>query len=218
MKRNLVLEAQVAELRVEKVEKIHPSTSPTSSSISVPGLPGPSFSAAMAPSPGEPRPGSWEKAFRTPLEAGPPMPKIRKSGVSDAPFQNETGLPPPRIEAKPLPSVSANPPLIISEKSPVSSPDVDDKFSERPMVVSSASAWEDSPKFVGESTGVLTPSASSKRDCWSDESEALVYRQAGASSHCSSNVSEQAIDQRTTSSFYFSRVEAGYCADHHRQA
>src|SRR5467141_4259101 len=163
MKRNLVLEAQVAELRVEKVDKIRPSTSPSSSSISVPGLPGPSFSAAMAPSPGEPRPGSWEKAFRTPLEAGPPMPKIRKSGVSDAPFQNETGLPPPRIEAKPLPSVSANPPLIISEKSPVSSPDVDDKFSERPMVVSSASAWEDSPKYVGESTGVLTPSPIPKK-------------------------------------------------------
>jgi len=163
MKRNLVLEAQVAELRVEKVEKIRPSPSPLSSSISVPGLPGPSFSAAMASSPSEPRPGSWEKAFRTPLEAGPPMPKIRKSGVSDAPFQNETGLPPPRIEAKPLPSVSANPPLIISEKSPVAVSDVDDKFSERPMVVSSASAWEDSPKYVGESTGVLTPSPIPKK-------------------------------------------------------
>ncbi|HMB67007.1 MAG TPA: hypothetical protein VKM96_03540 [Candidatus Bathyarchaeia archaeon] len=158
MKRNLVLEAQVAELRVDKVHPV-----PSMSSVSVPGLPAPSFSAAMPSPQGEPRPGSWEKAFRTPLEAGPPMPKIRKSGVSDVPFQNETGLPPPRIEAKPLPSVSANPPLIISEKSPVAVSDVDDKFSERPMVVSSASAWEDSPKYVGESTGVLTPSTIPKK-------------------------------------------------------
>ena len=31
------------------------------------------------------------------------------------------------------------------------------------MVVSSASAWEDSPKYVGESTGVLTPSPIPKK-------------------------------------------------------
>jgi hypothetical protein len=160
MKRNLVLEAQVAELRVEKVEKVRPGMSALSSSISVPGLPAPSFSAAMPAPPSEPRPGSWEKAFRTPLEAGPPMPKIRKSGVSEAPFQNETGLPPPRIESKPTMSSHAAPPLVISEKtgSFVSDPAADNKFSERPTVVSSASAWEDSPKYVGESTGVLTPS------------------------------------------------------------
>ncbi len=159
MKRNLVLEAQVSELRVEKVEKVRPGTSALSPSISVPGLPGPSFSAAMAP-PSEPRPGSWEKAFRTPLEAGPPAPKIRSPGVSEAPFQNETGLPPPRIESKPTMSSHAAPPLVISEKpgSFVSDPAADNKFSERPTVVSSASAWEDSPKYVGESTGVLTPS------------------------------------------------------------
>jgi hypothetical protein len=156
MKRNLVLEAQVAELRVEK---IHPA--PSMSSVSVPGLPTPSFSAAMPSTPSEPRPGSWEKAFRTPLEAGPPMPKIRKSGVSEAPFQNETGLPPPRIETKPTRSSQAAPPLVISERtgSFVSDPAADNKFSEKPTVVSSASAWEDSPKYVGESTGVLTPSA-----------------------------------------------------------
>src|SRR5713101_3621621 len=55
MKRNLVLEAQVAELRVEKVEKVRPGTSALSPSISVPGLPGPSFSAVMPSSPSEPR-------------------------------------------------------------------------------------------------------------------------------------------------------------------
>src|SRR2546429_4903512 len=57
MKRNLVLEAQVAEL---KIEKVHPSPVITSTT-------------PVTPSPSEPRPGSWEKAFRTPLEAGPPM-------------------------------------------------------------------------------------------------------------------------------------------------
>src|SRR6267143_3129165 len=89
------------------------------------------------------------------------MPKIRKSGVSEAPFQNETGLPPPRIETKPAMSSQAAPPLVISEKTGafVSGPAADNRFSERPTVVSSASAWEDSPKYVGESTGVLTPSA-----------------------------------------------------------
>ena len=160
MKRNLVLEAQVAELRVDK---IHPA--PSMSSVSVPGLPAPSFLAAMPSPPSEPRPGSWEKAFRTPLEAGPPMPKIRKSGVSDVPFQNETGLPPPRIETKPTRLSQAAPPLVISEKtgSFVSDPVADNKFSERPTVVSSASAWEDSPKYVGESTGILTPSAGPRK-------------------------------------------------------
>ena len=40
--------------------------------------------------------------------------------------------------------------------------DADDRFSEKPTVVTSSSAWEDSPKYVGESTGVLTPSGSKK--------------------------------------------------------
>jgi len=168
MKRNLVLEAQVAELRVEKVEKIHPSTSPSSSSISVPGLPGPSFSAAMAPSPGEPRPGSWEKAFRTPLEAGPPPPRIPSPSISEAPFQRETGIPPPRVEPKLTMPSPAKPPLVISAKAGSSTygPDLGDKLSEQPNPVPSSkisSGWEDSPKYVGESTGVLTPSPVPKK-------------------------------------------------------
>ena len=158
MKRNLVLEAQVAELRVEKIPS---PRSPSAASISVPGLPSPSFSAAMASPVGDPNLGSWEKAFRTPLEAGPPAPKIRARNISEAPFQSQTGIPPPRIEAKPPMSASPSPPLVISERSPVSSPDADNKLSERPMVVSS-SGWEDSPKYVGESTGVLTPTGSKK--------------------------------------------------------
>src|SRR6266545_6078816 len=57
MKRNLVLEAQVAEL---KIEKSH--TPPIITSVPTPTVSAP-----------EPRVGSWEKAFRTPLEAGPPI-------------------------------------------------------------------------------------------------------------------------------------------------
>jgi len=168
MKRNLVLEAQVAELRVEKVEKVHPSTSPSSSSISVPGLPGSSFSAAMAPSPGEPRPGSWEKAFRTPLEAGPPPPRIPSPSISEAPFQRETGIPLPRVEPRLTMPSPAKPPLVISEKAGSSTygPDLGDKLSEQPNPVPSSkisSGWEDSPKYVGESTGVLTPSPVPKK-------------------------------------------------------
>ena len=171
MKRNLVLEAQVAELRVEKVEKIHPSTSSSTSSVSVPGLSGPSFSTAMGPSAGEPRPGSWEKAFRTPLEAGPPTAKIPSPSVSEAPFQHETGIPPPRIEPKPSMSSSAKPPMVISEKtekteSSFSSPDLGNKPSEQltPGPSSTGSSgWEDSPKYVGESTGILTPSPAPKK-------------------------------------------------------
>src|SRR5712692_5001758 len=159
MKRNLVLEAQVAELRVEKIPLLR---STSAASISVPGLPAPSFSAAMASPPGDPNPGSWEKAFRTPLEAGPPAPKIR--GRSAAPFQSETGIPPPRIEARPPMTPSPSPPLVISERavSPMPGRDADDRFSEKPTVVTSSSAWEDSPKYVGESTGVLNPAGSKK--------------------------------------------------------
>jgi hypothetical protein len=53
--------------------------------------------------------------------------------------------------------------MVITEKSPMSSQDSDYRLSEKPMVVSSSSAgWEDSPKYVGESTGVLTPAGSKK--------------------------------------------------------
>ncbi len=158
MKRNLVLEAQVAELRVDKVPSLR---STSTSSVSVPGLPSPSFSAAMTSPPGELSPGSWEKAFRTPLEAGPPAPKVRGRS-SGSLFQGETGIPPPRIEAKPSVPAPPSPPLVIAEKSPMSSQDADDKFSEKAAVVSSSSGWEDSPRYVGESTGVLTPSGSKK--------------------------------------------------------
>src|SRR2546426_5706802 len=156
MKRNLVLEAQVAEL---KIEKVHPApvviTTPP-----------------VAPNQTEPRPGSWEKAFRTPLEAGPPM-SARSMGANrdDVPFGRETGVPPPRIEA--VPPTSTPPfakPIMITEKGaekPLPQTVVSERTFDRPTMTpqggQSALSWEDSPKFIGESRGILTPSSPTRK-------------------------------------------------------
>ena len=167
MKRNLVLEAQVAELRVEKVEKIPTKTMPPlSSNISVPGLRGPVFAPMSAPLGPEPRQGSWEKAFRTPLEAGPSPTKISGSALPEAPFQRETGIPPPRIEETP-PITSPTKPMVISERpsTPIGIR-IEDKLPDKsapPLSSTSSAGWEDSPKYVGESVGILTPSSSPKK-------------------------------------------------------
>lgn len=148
MKRNLLLEAQVQELKVDKVQT---TASPTLASTN----------------PSENRSGSWEKAFRTPLEAGPPL--TTSSRVSqDIPFENETGMPPPRIEMKTQgPSPNVKPPIIISDKLlekpmkvPLPTPKPTEKTLESP---STSSSWEDSPKFAGESKRILTPSAPPRR-------------------------------------------------------
>ena len=156
MKRNLVLEAQVAELKIEKVHPTPPiATTP-----------------AVATSPSEARLGSWEKAFRTPLEAGPPM-SARPTGADreDVPFGRETGVPPPRIE----PVQQAAPPtltkpIIITEKGserPQPQTIMPDRTPDRPTMSppggQTASSWEDSPKFIGESRGILTPSSPTRR-------------------------------------------------------
>ena len=156
MKRNLVLEAQVAELKIEKVHPTPPiATTP-----------------AVATSPSEPRLGSWEKAFRTPLEAGPPM-SARPTGADreDVPFGRETGVPPPRIE----PVQQAAPPtltkpIMITEKGserPQPQTIMPDRTPDRPTMTppggQTASSWEDSPKFIGESRGILTPSSPTRR-------------------------------------------------------
>jgi len=156
MKRNLILESQVAEL---KIEKVHPSpvvtTTPT-----------------IAPTTSEPRLGSWEKAFRTPLEAGPPM-TARSAGANrdEVPFGRETGVPPPRIEPVPPASTPAlMKPIMITEKT-TEKPTPRTVISERsfdratmtPPPAQSASSWEDSPKFIGESRGILTPSSPNRK-------------------------------------------------------
>lgn len=159
MKRNLVLEAQVAELKIEKAH------------VGTPPVPAP----ALATGSSEPRAGSWEKAFRTPLEAGPPA-TARTSGPSfpETPFENETGVPPPRIEAKapPQPVISAKPPIIITEKGRNKATSASTILPERTFEKSSttetssstgSSTWEDSPKYMGESKGILTPSPPPRR-------------------------------------------------------
>ena len=170
MKRNLVLEAQVAEL---KIEKVHP-TAPVATT--------PAVTPAATSSSSEPRPGSWEKAFRTPLEAGPPM-SARSAGANreDVPFGRETGVPPPRIEPV---QQTAPPtfmkPIMITEKGtekPLPQTIISERTSDRPTMTTpggqSALSWEDSPKFIGESRGILTPSSPTRRAPSVSESSGL---------------------------------------------
>lgn len=155
MKRNLVLEAQVAEL---KIEKSHTPPAPTIAPV------------VSTPSP-EPSQGSWEKAFRTPLEAGPPIRAKATTSMDATPFSNETGVPPPRIEPKvPTTTPMIQPPILVSEKSipPPPPPTVIlDKPFEKSMIQAPpkppSSMWEDSPQVVGETRGILTPSSSARR-------------------------------------------------------
>ena len=166
MKRNLVLEAQVAEL---KIEKVHPT-------------PPVAMTPASPPSSSEPRLGSWEKAFRTPLEAGPPM-SARSAGANrdDVPFGRETGVPPPRIEPvqQTAPPVLTKP-IMITEKGsekPQLQTVISERTMDRPTMTppggQTASSWEDSPKFIGESRGILTPSSPTRRAPSVSESSGL---------------------------------------------
>jgi hypothetical protein len=161
MKRNLVLEAQVAEL---KIEKSHGPMLTTPPPIITP----------TTPTTGEPRQGSWEKAFRTPLEAGPPI-SSKASGTTsvNVPFGKETGIPPPRIEPKPQPNISpmAMAPIVIGEKSSERIPPpptvITEKMINKPSPLSppttASTNWEDSPQFIGESKGILTPSRAPRK-------------------------------------------------------
>jgi len=170
MKRNLVLEAQVADLKIEKVHPIPPVVTT------------PAVTPAVTTSSSEPRPGSWEKAFRTPLEAGPPM-SARSAGTNreDVPFGRETGVPPPRIEPvqqTALPTLMK--PIMISEKGlekPVPQTIISERTFDRPTITppggQTASSWEDSPKFIGESRGILTPSSPTRRAPTVSESSGL---------------------------------------------
>ena len=157
MKRNLILESQVAEL---KIEKSHPGTSLPAA------LPNPQPTVASE----EPRAGSWEKAFRTPLEAGPPIgQKASVPSTEETPFSHQTGIPPIRVETKTqsAPSAPQKPTIILSEKAqgrtpppPLIVPSTDRSgYSTTPV----SSSWEDSPKFKGESTGILTPSPAPRK-------------------------------------------------------
>ncbi|TMI23501.1 hypothetical protein E6H36_10405 [Candidatus Bathyarchaeota archaeon] len=148
MKRNLYLESQVAELKVTKGHVTQPVTSP------VPSAP-------------EPQLGSWERAFRTPIEAGsgaaiaPTRPSLPASvgPVHDrAPFSPSS--PAFRVDTKPMASPSpARPPILSNDRQdakPVErkvDPDVEKTVTLGTGVT--PSNWEDSPKRVVETSGVL---------------------------------------------------------------
>jgi len=167
MKRNLVLEAQVADL---KIEKVHP-TPPVATTPAV-----------ATTSSSEPRPGSWEKAFRTPLEAGPPLSaRSARANREDVPFGRETGVPPPRIEpVQQTAPPTLMKPIMITEKSsekPLPQTIISERTLDRPTMTppggQSATSWEDSPKFIGESRGILTPSSLTRRAPSVSESSGL---------------------------------------------
>jgi hypothetical protein len=158
MKRNLILESQVAEL---KIEKSHPGPN---LAVTLP-TPPPSMTSD------EPRAGSWEKAFRTPLEAGPPIPQKAPATMSEESlFSRQTGIPPIRIEPKTqqAPSSAQIPPIILTEKGSSRTPPPPTIITgppERPTYAgpSISSSWEDSSKFIGESKGIPTPSSAPRK-------------------------------------------------------
>lgn len=147
MKRNLVLEAQVAEL---KLEKAHAEPS-----------------APVSP-PLEDRAGSWERAFRTPIEAGPSAsPTPSRSTVGESSFEQRTSLarPTPRTDSRPVFQHRLGGPMRQVQTPSLEKPAEKtgsrlDKTSEMPTGSGSGTdrpSWEDSPRRVSE-TGVLTPS------------------------------------------------------------
>ena len=152
MKRNLILESQVAEL---KIDRSHPTPVIASSAPTI---------IPSSPS-DEPKLGSWEKAFKTPLEAGPPLPQKPPGSEGERiPFGQKTGIPPPRIE----PKIQSGPPLqkpaiMITEKGieRSSPPTIFPAPSDKPPDVgtSVSASWEDNPQFIGETKGILTPSS-----------------------------------------------------------
>jgi hypothetical protein len=165
MKRNLILESQVAEMKLEKVQV--PLTPPISTSQPA----------------GESRLGSWERAFRTPIEAGPSSSKQStrppESSTLELGSDDESPRPPAhRFDPKPIPqttmgSKTINPTI---EKNPERMATIPSKIADRSSTsttnVAGPATWEDSPKYLGETGGFLTPSPTPRRQTASPEPEA----------------------------------------------
>ncbi len=155
MKRNLMLEAQVAEMKMEKAQIT---------------------AGEPALSPSEPPQGSWEKAFRTPIEAGPAFPaqNVRPPvpGAAGAGFGRETigqRALPPRIETRPNPQIPApfKPPRDDPGRpSGKVSPPPSEKTADTLPIPASRKpdpfAWEDNPKYL-EGSGAVPPPSSPTR-------------------------------------------------------
>lgn len=158
MKRNLFLESQVAELKLEKGRGIQPLPSPSPVGV-------------------ESQPGSWERAFRTPIEAGPgpalPPSRPPASGptgpvLDRAPFlQPALGA---RVDTKPMarPVIPLKLPAPIPEKretKPVETR-VGSDLAEKTVSFGpglNPASWEDSPKHVLETSGILSASPETRK-------------------------------------------------------
>ncbi len=147
MKRNLMLEAQMAEMKMEKAQF---------------------QTAEPIPPTNEPPVGSWERAFRTPIEAGPSsLPKTARSpmlGTRVPAFERETVVQRQsgRFEEKP-PQEGGEfkaPPFEqeknLGKPSPPSEKIADDKQLPR-SGGGDQSVWEDSPKYLEETRGTTAP-------------------------------------------------------------
>jgi hypothetical protein len=165
MKRNLILESQVAEMKLEKVQTI---TTPISNS----------------PPTVESRLGSWERAFRTPIEAGPASSSQNKRALESSPLElgserepPASRSPAPRFEPKTFPqtTVSSKTPYPV-EKNPEKTGTLLPKILDRTPTSTTSPAgpatWEDSPKYLGETGGFLTPSPTPRRQTTSSQPEA----------------------------------------------
>jgi hypothetical protein len=137
MKRNLFLEAQLAEIRVDK-----PATGMiTQTTVITP----PQLSASTGPGNNDLlRPSSWEKAFRIPIEAGPPS---TIPSPSPSPVTAQIVRPPiesPQREIRALPPQSN------------SSDRREDRPLLRPPPQVEAQKWEDSPRKTLETRGIIS--------------------------------------------------------------
>lgn len=133
MKRNLFLEAQIAEIRVDK-----PATGMITQTtvITPPQLPASTSKASndvLAA-------GSWEKAFRIPIEAGPPSTVPSPSPPTMLP--NRLADPAPIKEIRAFPSQSSS----------------SDREFPRPTAQVEAQKWEDSPRKTLETRGIISTS------------------------------------------------------------
>ncbi len=153
MKRNLMLEAQVAEMKMGRAQ----------------------FSTEEPiPSAAEPPVGSWEKAFRTPIEAGPSsIPRAVRSpilGSATVGLERETvpQRPPARFETKPPQKVAEfKPPPFDQEKRLGKASSPPEKVAEKEPIPASRgvdpSTWDDSSKHPRESQGTTTPSPTPRK-------------------------------------------------------
>jgi hypothetical protein len=139
MKRNLFLEAQIAEIRVD-----NPATGMiTQTTVITP----PQLPASTGNQNNEMlRAGSWEKAFRIPLEAGPPSTSPPPSSPTTMQPNRPIVEPPPAKDVRTLPIQFNSSDRREDRELPRATPQVE------------AQKWEDSPRKTLETRGIISTS------------------------------------------------------------